>query len=502
VPENIKENHMTIFGSNKRKEPKTLLETLTSALALNGFYDGEEGAASGTATDVDDNKSDDGGNAEPDYMKDLEFEDFDLPENVKANMIKYTPGLKEELKSEKEENSSKEDVDKDADGDSLEPDPEDNGKGEDEESKGNKGDSESKETDDKNSSFEGDEEELEFADDVIEGLKGEEIKKLSPDAQVSLAKFHEKYSEASNKLTEAESQLEKMLADPVIKARSEMVEQGRERYADYSFTSNERGQLIQQMVSKVGLSEDEAKEIVGLTENAIEKVVEDRTNARFNNRVIEESSRQQIERTTTEARKAFLDLGKFNKDLEFKETDPNAFWKKTKENGKTTWVLNETHPEVKKYSEKILPIMSSLAKSGIGYEQISNMVKEFGAESLYTMVAKKLNLPVAINTGDRDKKIALSERKKMLSAFIKGKSGNELSAKSTSSIAGRNGRNSRELKGIVRDGFDIIRLNNDPNYYNSAIMQKPGDIEHAKKIDRLADEGFSEELKRNKHDRR
>ncbi len=342
---------------------------------------------------------------------------------------------------------------------------------------------ESKDTtvaDDKNSSTES-EDDFEFADNVIEGLKGEHLKALPIEAKEAIAEFYGKSTEATEELGKVKSKLSELLSDPVVKMRSEMLAQGRNQYDIRKITSEEKQTIISKLQEKIGLTEEEALSAYNELEPGLNSVAQERAESLFHSKTLEENTRRQIDEQTTKGRALLLGLGKFNKELAFKETDPNKFWKR---NDDGRWILNETHPEIKSYEKKIVPILSAFAKSGMTYESLNKMAEEFGVEAVYAMAARKHNLPIAINTAERDRKIIQTELRKKLAPFIKNKQGpSELSTDS------RSYAEKKIVNNVMKNGYDITKLATDPDYYDRALNEKQGDLKWASTISRLADEG-------------
>jgi hypothetical protein len=454
------------------------------------LYDGEQGAAGGAASPA----SEGGAGGDPGAGTAVEeldvpipdFDDPTIPESARKAFVENDPEYQEILRADKKKKDSKAKADDKkggTDDDLLDDDSEKNA-GPDDKGKPAPKD---KPVDDKNSDEGSDDEPLDFADDVIEGLKGEHVKALPPEAQLAIAKFHEKATEDSAERVKAESAYEKLISDPVIKARKEMIEAGKTKYDDYGFTATEKKNLVSAIMEKVDLDENEAGIVVSQLETAIENVVNHRADARFHNRLVQEDGNRRIQENTTKGRQAFLSLGEFNKELVFKEKDANAFWTEgVDDKGNKIQVLNNKHPEIKKYREKIIPIMAALHEAGVSYEGVTRMIAnpKVGAKGLYAFAGTLLDLPVAINTGDRDRKMVLSERKKALGKLLKSDTG-ELSMEGQSSIAGK----PRDKNTVVKEGYDLLKLHEGGDYYDQAMMEKPGDLNHADKITRLAEEG-------------
>jgi hypothetical protein len=343
-------------------------------------------------------------------------------------------------------------------------------------------------------------ESLEFKDDVIPGIKGETLKKIGPEAAEALASYHEKHQEINEKYTKTNSRLETLLRDPVIKHREEMIRAGKTEYPVRGITDVEKQQAIEYIAKlqqeKLDLTPEEATHAASLAFNTLipffEKVSKDSAEDVIKNLLLEENSKRENKETATKARSIFLKMGKYNKDLTFNETNPDNFWKEgTDESGNTVNILNLEHPEIEKFKKYTLPVMEALVKAGIKYPQLLKMAEEFGEDAVYSFAAKKLGLPVAINTEDRDRKMLNSGIKTALKPFIKGSASEELKTEGGKTVAGTKNKG-------TDGGIDIQRLLDDENYYDSVIRQKPGDEKWVDHIAELTDKALRERNKKRK----
>jgi hypothetical protein len=428
------------------------------------LYDGEEGAAAGAA--VADSAPVSGG---------VEGFDSDIPvpKEFLEGAIESDPEYQELLKQEAElkKNSDKKPKDHAEESETAE---EENAGAEATESA--EGETEVKDQpDDKNS---GEEDDFQFADDVIEGLKGEHLKVLPTEAKLAIAEYYGKTAEVAKERDALKGRLEELASDPVVKLREELLKQGTNQFSVRGITKQEKDALTAKMI-KFGLNAEEAEEMFSMVGDTIEAVSKERAEDILHNRVIEEDQRRKTDQTITEGRSIFLKLGQFNEGLKFKETDANKFWKKDQSG---QMVPDEKHPEYKKFAEKVLPVMEALGKAGINYGTLIKLEKEIGTDGVYAMLAKKHGLPVAINTGDRDRKIVQSELRKKMAPFLKGASSEELAA-------GQGKSRTPEQSAVMKHGYDITKLASDQTYYESVVDSKPGDLKHAELVSKLADEG-------------
>lgn len=322
-----------------------------------------------------------------------------------------------------------------------------------------------------------DEDSFDFQDDVIEGLKGEHLKAIPKEAKLAIADFYAKHSELTEKEKGLSARLEKLIADPVVRMREEMIKSGQDQFPVRAVTQAEKASLTQRLQTKLGVNAEEAELIFEEVQDHIKATSNEIAEDLVNNMTLQKEEARKVDEITSKGRNVFLELGKFNKALAFKETDGNKFWVK-KDDG---WMPNESHPEFKKFSETLIPVMTALGESGIRYKEIVNLTEKFGTEAVYAMVAKKLNLPVAINTEARDQKMLKSELQKRMAPFLKANTPSELTASA--------GKDKPATKTHVKNGYDIVKLASDIGYYERARNAKPNDMNHADMISRLAEEG-------------
>jgi hypothetical protein len=317
---------------------------------------------------------------------------------------------------------------------------------------------------------------LEFQDNVIPGLKGEHMKKAGPEAAAAIAEYYEKANESAQRLTAAEAELKKLKADPVIKHRDEMIASGKTEYNVRSVTPEEiqtaKQMVTQQLKTQLDLLPEEADKAFDVAFNVLrggfEKMAKESAQDILNQGLVQSDAKQREANTFTKSMSVFMGMGKFNKDLQFTETDPSKMFV-YKGNGK--FEVNEKHPEAAKFTKSMLPVMESLGKAGFTYEQINKMSEEFGEDAVYSFAAKKLGLPVAINTQGRDQKIVSRAVNKALKPFIKGSAADGLPTDG----GGESVSKERSAKGVSENGIDMNRILDDESYYDEQILRKPGD---------------------------
>jgi len=301
-----------------------------------------------------------------------------------------------------------------------------------------------------------------FADNVIEGLKGEDFAKLPENVQEALGSFVQKHGEESEQSKELKAKLDKLLSDPVAADRAKLIDEGKadRQYIAPGLTVEEKAFLQ----SEVGLDDDEFKKL----EAGIDKIAQDKAEAIVKNRLISSDQERQIAETTKKGQQLLLGLSKFNKNLALKETDMNRLYE-----------LKERHPEWEKYVNGIGKIQQWAASMGIDYGKAIQM----GETPFYAAAAAALKMPVAINTQERDQKMIAETRKRALAPFLKGGSSKGLSTDASSADR------SKLEKTISDGGYDIVRLANDADYYSAAVEKKFGNQAHKDYIDGLVSKG-------------
>ncbi|RPH88501.1 MAG: hypothetical protein EHM66_00395 [Deltaproteobacteria bacterium] len=425
------------------------------------FYDNDQGAAGGAESPAPEGGA--GGDPGADSLVD------DIPAEAIAN----DPELKEIIESGKK---SEKVADKKTDSEGVEDKADAEG---DADKKAGEPEANAGETDDLSA--------IEFEDDVIPGLKGEHLKTMPKEALAALADFQGTHAELSTKAQKTEENLTKLLADPIVKRRMELLKSGKTDYEVRGLNATERQSILKAIAEAGDLSPAEAENVFGVLEKSLDTVVREAATDTLQGLIQEDSRQRQIEETQKTGRQAFLELGKFNKSLAFKETDASKFW--TDEGA-----LNDKHPEAKQFKEKILPLMTALHEAGQTYESIARLSKKSGGQAVYALVAALQGLPVALNTAERDKKIVASELKKKLAPFLKKNSVSGLDTKGSSVIPADRALNAA----VVKNGYDVLKLAEGGEYYDKAVQAKGADPDHIALIDSLAAEGLELAAKRQK----
>lgn len=322
---------------------------------------------------------------------------------------------------------------------------------------------------------------IEFADNVIEGLSGKDFKAIPEAAQVAIAKFHEVHTELKTKHGEVETRLNTLLADPIVKNRIEMLESGVSQYSDEGMNDDERATISKKIQDKYGLDATEAAGIIADLEEGLDEVIKGKMESERQNYIIQHDRQQKASDVNKKGEELILSLAQFNPELAVKEKDIMKFYT-VNADGKT--VYDEKHPEIAKFKKGLGAIQEFCVKLGIRYDT----ALEMGAESLYGLAAPKLGLPVAFNTKDRDKKIAATVRNAALKPFVKS-SGDRALSESTNAAPDKK----RVPEGDVEEaGYNLKQLNTDPKYYAKCCENVPKGVnptDHLAKISELAKKG-------------
>ena len=321
-------------------------------------------------------------------------------------------------------------------------------------------------------SGDGDFDTLEFEDNVIPGVKGEDLKKLGAEGVAALADYHEKNTVLADELTRLKAENEKLISDPVIKARKEMLDKNITQYNVRQVSPAEKQSAVDLVVARLqqtdlDLTPDEARRVAEAAFETLkpgfEQIAKDAAHSHIQNMTAEQAAKVKAEETIRNARGVFLNFGKFNKDFTFTETNPNAFWIKDA-NGKD--VLNESHKEIAQYKKVILPVMQAFGSAGMSHENILKLAEKEDGKALYAFAAAQLNLPVALNTERRDAAMVAGEVRSRLKSFLKSNASEELPADGGKTNSSKKRDNSIE-------GVDLDRILDDEGYLDEVLRRNP-----------------------------
>jgi hypothetical protein len=399
--------------------------------------------------------------------------DLGMPEDMAKEFMNNDPSFAEFVNSQPENEDRGGNGDHAAEEKAAEDSPADGGEDEPQDA----------DADGKDSSAETDGEKFEFADNVIDGMTGEDFGKLPDSAQEALASF---YAQSQAKVQEAEeykSKVDALLNDPVIKSRAEMINAGRGDIAVRGLTPVEKKSLVDSISKIVGLEleeeslgSDEAKNLLSAIENGLETVAKQIAQDYTDQAILTADAVRQQAEISRQGNEALLGLRQFNKELEVKEKDISKFYV-FGAGGAVSY--NEKHPEIEKFKNGIGKISAWADEHGIDYAKMLKM----GSKAFYAAAAAALDMPVALNTTARDQKIAADARKKALAPFLRTKGG-------TLDVDGRSAVINREkAETVTVNGMDAVRLVEDGNYYDEVVARRPNDADWLAKVEAAATKG-------------
>lgn len=398
--------------------------------------------------------------------------DLGMPDDVYKDFAATDPDFADIMSEDDDSGDQDDNGDGDNDsslGDDNESDDDDSGNGdsseEDDDDKGDDGEDGDPDDDEDSTDDDGDDDDDEgtsetYRDNVIDGISGEEFEKLPENVQVALAKHLDSVDEVKGKSEQVQTKLDQLLADPIVKERAQMIEDGRSDYQVRGLTDKEIGTIK----DSLGLDDEEVGKLKGVVEAVAKSMADDMAN----NRIVEADNRRRREETISSGRKALLEAVSINPKLALKETDPSKLFK---ENGS----LNEQHPEYAKAKDGLGKLFEYCRDRGLNYQ----MILKAKPQEIYASFAAANGLPVAFNTAERDRKMLASDREKVLSRFYKPNL-NKSSPKFGKSSQSPLGKSGKKI-----GGYDIERLATDDDYYEKALVKKFGDPDHADKIEEL-----------------
>ncbi len=374
---------------------------------------------------------------DPDYQKDVKAEK-DFEDKKKKTAKKETPAEGEEPEGEEalaEEASAEEtgDEEKPAEG---------------EEEK--KGDEEKTET-----------EESEFQDNILPGLTGKQFELLDEETREIVSKVHDDLEVTTKKAAEAQSQLDKLLNDPIVRHRKELIEKG-QTAEEYELPEVGDGVLdnIQNLIdTDTPDSRRRAKDLIaGIQKQAAE--------IGSQNRGIQEQAQFESKALLKKAGENLKALGKLAKNLNV-DLDSDAIVKtdlsKLGDLGKIIQSIKD-NPNI---------------KSSVRY------LADTDPKELYAQMAIKHNWPLIANADKEVRKIMKENNTKMYNKFYKNKPD-----EASGTFPKSNEVDSRGVaKGVMRDGIDIVKLATNDEYHDTILYSKASEEGWSEKVGKLRDEG-------------
>jgi hypothetical protein len=340
--------------------------------------------------------------------------------------------------------------------------------------------------DDKNSDRSADGADTDYADDVISGLKGEDLKKLPESAREAIANFYQESQTLKQEAEAAKSRLDAMLTDPIIKNRAEMLSANKGDVHIRGLGDDERRSIADAIAGlDLGgepVTPDESKELLSVIEKGLDAAARQMAADYAQQAIAQaEQSRRQTE-LLKQKDELLLGLSQFNKDWAVKETDTTKFYRY--DAAAKAWKYNESHPEIEKWKNGIGAVDTWAGQANISAETALKM----GGKALLSAYMEAKGL-----AAEREKKIAANARKTALDQFFRKPKGGTLNVDGGSAVVDRSGAES-----VVENGMDIVRLAKDEAYLDAMYDRHPLDENWINKVSEARMRGFEhlEKLKR------
>jgi hypothetical protein len=238
-----------------------------------------------------------------------------------------------------------------------------------------------------------DEGELVFENDLDIGdvkFSKDILKTFDKGVVENLGKLKVALDENKAKVEEFEGYKANLLKDPVIADRIARKAAGTDTqpYVKVGVTKETKAAVVSALEAQ-GLSEEDANAVFETMRSEVSKDLEYFETHIRSNTLLETESKREVERIDAEGKATISNIAKMNKDLT--------------EDAVREWCLD--------------PARKGSAKNGgLTYADLVRLKESVGEEAVYTAIAKTKNLPVVINTKDRDKKMVLAERNKYIEA--------------------------------------------------------------------------------------
>lgn len=301
-----------------------------------------------------------------------------------------------------------------------------------------------------------DDDDVEFEDNIIEGLKGADFGAMTKEGRAAVAGYYEKTKALETEKTKAQTELDALLADPIVQHRREIMTNGmaQSQYQIPEMTKEE----VQKILNEP--DDSRAAELVNQAAQRMAGVV-------LNNKMIVESQRQTAEKVDKAGSAILLAAGNLHPQFKVKETDISK--------------LKPGHPEFENYKKSHQEIVKYCSERNMKFDALAKMKPE----SLYALVATENGWPVAFNTQKRDMQIRADATRDALTPFLKQKKKGEATPMPAA------GRDSSQKKsgGANKDGIDEIRLATDDNYHDQVLRRRPFDEKWLDKVGEMREAG-------------
>jgi hypothetical protein len=306
--------------------------------------------------------------------------------------------------------------------------------------------------------------ESEYEDNIIPGLTGKQFEALDEPLREIVGKTREELDTVSKKATEAEERLNRLMNDPIVKHRDEVIQNGlhEETYEIPGLDDQTTYKLQQLAMRKTPESMAAFKEAIhNLMGSAADTAAD---NVRLQGK--QELQRQQTLDTANKNVEALAKLLKVelpsNNLEELKNMDVNKL-------GKVGTILKD----LTERSEK--GVIGGL------YNYLANV----DVEELYASMAVKNKWPIIKNADEVLHKEIKKSNEKFYKRFLKGRPDESSGSLATGKIIDQKKAASKS----VHDGVDLVKLATDDEYHEQMLYSKPNDPDWMTKITEMRLEG-------------
>lgn len=311
-----------------------------------------------------------------------------------------------------------------------------------------------------------------FEDNIIEGLSGEEMAELPESVQIAIASTRKTLDEMKETVKKAEELKALLENDPIAKERLKRIQDGE---IDNLYSV---GEIPEDSVAK--LKTLIATGNVGAFEKELKKVIQEQSQAAYNNRVLEESVEKKHIKAITDAGKVLLEISKLNKDLAVDIDDPFAL-ANIKRDEKNPGIYDKYEKGLHKFVAKVTEM-----KEAGQITSVPEFISKMGARKLYAMFAEELGLPLVVNASKKINEAVLKNSKEILKLFKKGRD-TETAAPVQ---GGASNVDKNKAKKIMQGGgVDKKRLAQDEAYHAEVLKMKPWDSEWIDQVSQMRLDG-------------
>lgn len=308
---------------------------------------------------------------------------------------------------------------------------------------------------------------IEFEDNIIEGVSGEEMAALPETVQVSIVKARQVLDAAKREKDEVAAIRAKLEADPIAKDRLKRIEAGEtDNLYEVPAIADADITRLQGLIDE-GKTEDFKKELV--------KVASQIAQTTLQNKTLERAASEKVTKSLNDAGSVLLALGKLNKDLVI-EMKPEEIISIKPD--------NKLYAQYKSGVGKIVDEIIQMKNKGI-IKDVAGFINESGPEGVYSYFAKKNGWPLVLNADKKiNDQIAQSNRD-LLKMFSKGNKEHAAPVQGGASAVDKN-----KAKTMMKEGgVDAVRLAKDTKYHEEVLAMHPYDRDWVDKVAKWRVEG-------------